>query len=145
LAAATPSALTVERKRLVIDANILIRGCLGVRVRALIADYADRVDFFVAEANVPEAAHYISDLAREKNLDEAACTEALLSLMRVVQMVETPCWSRLARRRWPGSVTLMTGLHWLWGCSWSAQSGRRTRFSLAPALRPGPAAQWSAI
>jgi hypothetical protein len=38
LAAATPSALTVERKRLVIDANILIRGCLGVRVRTLIAD-----------------------------------------------------------------------------------------------------------
>ena len=34
----------MERKRLVIDANILIRGCLGVRVRSLIADYADRVD-----------------------------------------------------------------------------------------------------
>ncbi|NDC16298.1 MAG: hypothetical protein EBZ76_14350 [Synechococcaceae bacterium WB9_2_170] len=78
----------MERKRLVIDANILIRGCLGVRVRTLIADYADRVDFFVAEANVAEAAHYIADLAREKNLDEAVCTEALLSLMRVVQMVE---------------------------------------------------------
>lgn len=46
----------MERKRLVIDANILIRGCLGVRVRTLIADYADRVDFFVAEANVAEAA-----------------------------------------------------------------------------------------
>ena len=29
-----------ERKRLVLDANILIRGCLGVRVRALIADSA---------------------------------------------------------------------------------------------------------
>ena len=66
----------------------LIRGCLGVRVRTLIADYADRVDFFVAEANVAEAAHYISHLAREKNLDEAVCTEALLSLMRVVQMIE---------------------------------------------------------
>jgi len=39
----------VERKRLVIDANIPIRGCHGVRVRALIADYADRVDIFVAE------------------------------------------------------------------------------------------------
>lgn len=78
----------MERKRLVIDANILIRGCLGVRVRSLIADYADRVDFFVAEANVAEAAGYISDLARDKNLDEAVCTEALLSLLSVVQMVE---------------------------------------------------------
>jgi len=71
----------MERKRLVIDANILIRGCLGLRVRSLIAEYADQVDFFVAEANVAE-------LAKQKNLDEAVCTEALLSLMRVVQMVE---------------------------------------------------------
>jgi predicted nucleic acid-binding protein len=78
----------MERKRLVIDANILIRGCLGMRVRTLIADYADRVDFFVAEANVAEAAHYIADLARAKNLDETVCNEALLSLMAVVQMVE---------------------------------------------------------
>jgi predicted nucleic acid-binding protein len=78
----------MERKRLVIDANILIRGCLGIRVRTLIAEYADQVDFFVAEANVAEAAAYIADLARAKSLDEAVCTEALLSLMRVVQMVE---------------------------------------------------------
>jgi predicted nucleic acid-binding protein len=78
----------MERKRLVIDANILIRGCLGMRVRTLIADYADRVDFFVAEANVAEAARYIADLARAKNLDETVCNEALLSLMAVVQMVE---------------------------------------------------------
>ena len=32
----------MECKRLVLDANILIRGCLGVRVRTLIADYAPR-------------------------------------------------------------------------------------------------------
>ena len=32
----------MEHKRLVLDANILIRGCLGVRVRTLIADYAPR-------------------------------------------------------------------------------------------------------
>lgn len=78
----------MERKRLVIDANILIRGCLGLRVRTLIAKYADQVDFFVAEANVAEAAAYVADLAKEKSLDETVCTEALLSLMRVVQMVE---------------------------------------------------------
>jgi predicted nucleic acid-binding protein len=46
------------------------------------------VDFFAAEANVAEAAHYIADLARAKNLDETVCNEALLSLMAVVQMVE---------------------------------------------------------
>lgn len=34
------------------------------------------------------AAGYLSDLSRDKNLDEAVCTEALLSLLSVVQMVE---------------------------------------------------------
>lgn len=58
----------MERKRLVLDANILIRGCLGLRVRALIAHYANQVDFFVAEANVAEATAYVSDLARRRGL-----------------------------------------------------------------------------
>jgi hypothetical protein len=44
-----------ERKRLVLDAHILIRACLGIRVRQLIADSASEVDFFVAEANAAEA------------------------------------------------------------------------------------------
>jgi hypothetical protein len=35
-----------ERKRLVLDANILIRACLGIRVRQLIANSASKVDFF---------------------------------------------------------------------------------------------------
>jgi hypothetical protein len=45
----------VERKRLMLDANILIRACLDIRVRDLIAAYASEVDFFVAEANGAEA------------------------------------------------------------------------------------------
>jgi hypothetical protein len=45
-----------ERKRLVLDANILIRACLGQRVRQLIAEFVSEVDFFAAEANVLEAA-----------------------------------------------------------------------------------------
>ena len=78
----------MERKRLVLDANILIRACLGERVRRLIALYAERVDFFVAEANVAEASEYITDLARKRALDPSVCSEALLSLMDVVQLVD---------------------------------------------------------
>lgn len=78
----------MERKRLVLDANILIRGVLGVRVRALIAQYLTEVDFYVAEANAVEAGLYVADLAREKNLDPDLCSQALQSLMRVVQLVE---------------------------------------------------------
>lgn len=53
----------MERKRLVLDANILIRGVLGVRVRALIAQYLTEVDFYVAETNAVEAGLYVADLA----------------------------------------------------------------------------------
>lgn len=36
-----------DRYALVLDANILIRGALGPRVRKLIEDYGDQVDFLV--------------------------------------------------------------------------------------------------
>jgi predicted nucleic acid-binding protein len=85
-----------ERKRLVLDANILIRGCLGVRVRALIAYSAREVDFFVAEANSSEASGYLSELAARRGLDPQICQEAFLSLMEVVQIVDST-WIETAR------------------------------------------------
>jgi hypothetical protein len=58
-----------ERKRLVMDANSLIRASLGVRLRVLIADCVSEVDFDVAEANAAEAAGYIGELATPRGLD----------------------------------------------------------------------------
>jgi len=60
----------MERKRLVLDANILIRGCFGRRVRGLLADYADKADFYMAQAALMEARHYVVDLARRRGLDD---------------------------------------------------------------------------
>jgi hypothetical protein len=57
-----------ERKRLVLDSNILIRACLGVRVRVLIADVVNEVDFYGAEANAAEAAGTIGELATRRGL-----------------------------------------------------------------------------
>ena len=78
-----------ERKRLVLDANILIRACLGIRVRQLIADFASEVDFLVAEANAAEASRSIEILSARRNLDAAIGKETFLSLMEVVQVVGT--------------------------------------------------------
>ncbi|MCP9915251.1 PIN domain-containing protein [Cyanobium sp. ATX 6F1] len=80
--------MSKERKRLVLDANILIRGVFGVRVSALIAEYADRVDFFVAQANTEEAAHYIAELSEKRKLNPEITNEAFLRLMRIVQVVD---------------------------------------------------------
>jgi hypothetical protein len=60
----------MERKRLVLDANILIRGCFGRRVRGLLADYADKADFYMAQAALTEARHYVVDLARRRGLED---------------------------------------------------------------------------
>lgn len=60
------------------------------RVRALIADFANEVDFYVAEANAAEAAGTIGELATRRGLDPHICREAFLSLMEVVQVVDTP-------------------------------------------------------
>jgi predicted nucleic acid-binding protein len=101
----------VERKRLVLDANILIRGCLGLRVRALIARYADQVDFFVAEANVAEAAAYIAELARKRGLSAEVCDEALLSLLLIVQVMENSAlgWALVSTRSF---TEPLIGLRW---------------------------------
>jgi predicted nucleic acid-binding protein len=86
----------VERKRLVLDANILIRACLGIRVRDLIAAYASEVDFFVAEANGAEAESYLSELAHRRGINPQVCRDAFESLMEVVQVVDS---SLIASRR----------------------------------------------
>ena len=61
----------MQHKRLVLDANILIRAALGARVRGLIERYGDSVAFYVAEANAEEAEYYLSTvLAPKRRLSE---------------------------------------------------------------------------
>lgn len=101
----------MQHKRLVIDANILIRGVLGQRVRQLMADACEHVAFYVAEPNYAEAEHYLAQLAPARGIAEAVWREALDSLMAAVQLVgqeelalvEAEARARIARdeRDWP--------------------------------------------
>jgi predicted nucleic acid-binding protein len=77
----------MQHKRLVLDANILIRAVLGKRVRQLIADSSQDVAFYVAEANYDEAEHYLAELAPARGITEAVWQAALESLMNAVQLV----------------------------------------------------------
>jgi len=45
----------MEHKRLVLDANILIRAYFGRRVRCLFTNFAEKADFYVAQAALTEA------------------------------------------------------------------------------------------
>jgi len=45
----------MERRALVLDANILIRAVLGQRVRRILEAHADNVSFFIPEIAYAEA------------------------------------------------------------------------------------------
>jgi predicted nucleic acid-binding protein len=76
-----------QHKRLVLDANILIRAVLGTRVRQLIADACQDVAFYVAEANYDEAEHYLAELAPARGITETVWQASLESVMAAVQLV----------------------------------------------------------
>lgn len=103
----------MQHKRLVIDANILIRAVFGQRVRELIAGASDEVAFYVAEANYQEACRYLAELAPRRGLSETLWRESLSTLMSAVQLVgqeelalvEAEARARIAHRDvrdWPG-------------------------------------------
>ena len=74
-------------KRLVLDANILIRAVLGARVRSLIEVYCERVAFFVAEAGFEEAENYLAEIAAARGIAEAIWRETLARVMDAVQTI----------------------------------------------------------
>lgn len=108
----------MQSRRLVLDANILIRAVLGRRVRDLIAGYCDQVAFYVAEANYDEAAEYLSTLAPSRGIPEAVWHAAFHTVMSAVQIVgmeelasmESAARARIARRDgedWPALAAAM--------------------------------------
>lgn len=109
----------MQHKRLVIDANILIRAVLGQKVRGLIERYCDSVAFYVAEANVEEAEFYLAkELAAKRGLDEATWRPVFDGVLSAIQIitgevlaeVETEAKARIGSRDvndWPGVAAAM--------------------------------------
>lgn len=75
------------KRRIVIDANILIRAVFGIRVRSLMEKYCANTAFYAAEANVDEASRYVPLLAEKRGIDEATWREALETLTTMIQIV----------------------------------------------------------
>lgn len=74
-------------KRIVLDANILIRAVLGKKVRGLISRYADDVQFYTPSVCYEDALKYIPPLMERRNLpsDNALkILEALISFINII-------------------------------------------------------------
>ncbi len=60
-----------ERKRLVLDANILLRAVFGARVRGLLETYEDSILFFAPDVCFAGARKYIPSVAAQRGIDAA--------------------------------------------------------------------------
>jgi predicted nucleic acid-binding protein len=87
---------------LVLDANIMLRAVLGIRVRSLIEKYAEDVSLFIPSACVAEVRDYLPSLCARRNWDSAAAANLLDTLLTLVRIVEQDFYSdfeQSAKRR----------------------------------------------
>lgn len=74
-------------KRLVLDANILIRAVLGQRVRRLLESHADSISFLIPETAYAEAEEHLAALVVKRGGDPAIGLESLRSMAALGVMV----------------------------------------------------------
>ena len=109
----------MSNKAIVLDANILIRAVLGKRVRQLIVDNADAVQFFTPDVAYADARKYLPAILEKRGVrSESALTvlDALESIVRPLELgvyagLQTQALQRIAIRDaddWPVLACAMT-------------------------------------
>ena len=74
------------RKRLILDANILIRGILGVRVPDILERYSNRASFYTASVCFSDPEKYLpAILQKQGHIDPGQAFNALNLLRQIVQ------------------------------------------------------------
>jgi predicted nucleic acid-binding protein len=71
-------------RAIVLDANILIRAVLGKRVRELIVDNADRVQFFSPDVAYADARKYLPALLEKRGVNSGSAMAVLDALASLV-------------------------------------------------------------
>ena len=75
-------------KRIVLDANILVRGVLGSRVLRLLETYSAIVVFYSPDVCFADASRHVLALAEQRNFSPMAGLETLGHIARIVQTVD---------------------------------------------------------
>ena len=91
-----------KAKPVVLDANILIRGILGVNVPHLINKYCDKIDFFTAECCYEDVKKHLPAILKKRGVAPELAMEPLKHLTRVVwpigEDIYTACEDEAKRR-----------------------------------------------
>ena len=109
----------MSKKAIVLDANILIRAVLGKRVRELIVENADVVQFFAPDVAYADARKYLPSLLEKRGVKSEpamAVLDALESIVRPLELgvyegLKTQALQRIAIRDaddWPVLACAMT-------------------------------------
>jgi hypothetical protein len=77
-----------EQKRLVLDANILLRAVLGVRVRTILETFEDSASFYAPDICFCDARKYFDVISVARKLDPANGLVALSQIARLVESVD---------------------------------------------------------
>jgi predicted nucleic acid-binding protein len=77
----------MQRKALVLDANILIRAVLGQRVRRIFEVHTENISFFLPEAAYAEAEEHLAALVVKRGGDPAKALAALKAMAALATIV----------------------------------------------------------
>jgi predicted nucleic acid-binding protein len=77
----------MPNRALVLDANILIRAVLGVRVRRILESFTGRASFFVPELALSEPQEHLAILVTRRGGDPAKALRLLDAMMGLVDLV----------------------------------------------------------
>jgi len=75
-------------RAIVLDANILLRGVLGSRVRGLIEQYSERIIFLTPRSCVDDVHEYLPILCAQRKWEPTSALQVLDALLTTVQVVE---------------------------------------------------------
>jgi predicted nucleic acid-binding protein len=79
----------IDQKRVVLDANILLRAVFGVRVRGLLETYEDSVSFYAPDVCFTDAAKYIPVISSKRRIDPSPGVAVLQQISHIVEVVDS--------------------------------------------------------
>jgi predicted nucleic acid-binding protein len=85
-------------KTIVLDANILIRAVLGLRVRELILNNASTVKFFAPDVAYADARKYLPALLEKRGIDADAAMLVLQQLEHIVLPIDAELYEGMQQQ-----------------------------------------------
>lgn len=80
--------MKLPSKGLVLDANILVRGVLGHRVRQILEAYEETANFYSPDVCFADARFYVQDLFTKRGGNPEAALAVLNQIERIVETVD---------------------------------------------------------